>query len=85
MEDQVVGQLARVAPQDPAHAERGQPELVPRGADRLHPGQPEVPGDVGRAERGEEGAAGPVHVDVDVEAGVGLQLVEGLGQASTGS
>ena len=76
VEDQVVGQLGGVAPDDPADAERGQPELVARGADRLHPRQPEVPLEVGRAERGEEAAAGRVDVDVDVEPGVGLQLVE---------
>src|SRR6266498_3749209 len=55
------------------------PNFVPRGADRLDPGEAKVEDHVGRAERGEEGAAGPVHVDADVEAGVGLQLVEGLG------
>ena len=80
MEDQVVGQLGDVAPHDPADAERRQPELVARGADRLHPRHAEVPLEVGRAERREERAAGPVDVDVDVEAGVGLQLVERVGQ-----
>ena len=52
---------------------------MPRGADRLDPGQPEIEDDPGCAERGEEAAAGPVHVDVDVQAGIGLQLVQGLG------
>ena len=41
--------------------------------------QAEVPLQVGRAERREEGAAGPVDMDVDVEAGVGLELVERVG------
>ena len=43
VEDQVVGQLGGVAPHDPADTERGQAELVARGADRLHPREPEVP------------------------------------------
>ena len=74
------GSSADVAPDDPADAQRRQPELVARRADRLHPRQPEVPLDVGRAERGEERAARPVDVDVDVEPGVGLQLVERVGE-----
>ena len=52
MEDQIIGKLGAVPPDDPADAERGQPELVPGGADRLDPGQPEVENHVGRAERG---------------------------------
>ena len=76
VEDEVVGELGHVTPDDPADTQRRQPELVTRGADRLHPRQPEVPLDVRRAERGEEGATGPVDVDVDVQPGVGLQRVE---------
>ena len=81
VEDQVVGQVLGVAPQHPAHPERGQAELVARGADRLDPGDAEVPHHVGGAEGGEEGAAGTVDVDVDVEAGVLGQLVERLATA----
>ena len=79
VEDQVLGKLGGIPEDDPADPQRGQPELVPRGADRLDPGQPEVEDDPGCAERGEETAAGSVHVNVDVQAGVGLQLVQGLG------
>ena len=79
VEDQFLGEFGGIAPDDPARAQRGQPELVPRGADRLDPGQPEVEDHVGCTERGEEAAAGPVHVNVHVEAGVGLQLVQGGG------
>ena len=75
MEDQVVRELLAVSPEDPANAQRSQAELVPRGADRLDPGQPEVEDHVRRAERREERAAGSVNVNVDVEAGVCLQLV----------
>ena len=78
VEDEVLGELAAVPEDHPAHAERGQPELVAGGADRLDPGQPEVEDHLGRAERGEETAAGRVHVNVDVQAGVGLQLVQRL-------
>src|SRR5580698_1784376 len=42
VEHQVVGKLLAVSPEDPADAQRSQAELVPRGADRLDPGQPEV-------------------------------------------
>ena len=80
MEDQIVGQLGDVTPHDPTDAQRRQPELVARRADRLHPGQPEVPLDVGGAERCQKGTAGPVDMDVDVESGVGLQRVEGVGE-----
>ncbi len=60
--------------------ERSQSEFVARRADRLDPGDSEVPDHVRRTERRQKGAAGPVHVDVDVEAGVPGQLVEGLGE-----
>ena len=79
MEDQVVGEFLAVSPQDPADTQRSQAELMPRGADRLDAGETEVEDHVGRAERGEEGTAGPVHVNPDVQAGVGLQLVQGGG------
>src|SRR5580700_11929702 len=35
VEDEVIGELAGVPPDDPADTQRSQPELVPRGADRL--------------------------------------------------
>jgi hypothetical protein len=76
VEDQVVGELGDVAPDHPPHAQWGEAELVARGADRLHPRQPEVPQHLGRAERREERSARTVDVEVDVQAGVGLQLVE---------
>src|SRR5215469_16716500 len=41
VEHQIFGQFAGVAPDDPAHAQGSQPELVPGGADRLDPGQAE--------------------------------------------
>src|ERR1700683_2777550 len=78
VEHQVVGKLLAVSPEDPADAQRSQAELVPRGADRLDPGQPEVEDHVRCAERREERAAGPVYVNVDVEAGFCLQLVPRL-------
>ena len=84
VEDQVVRELRRVPPQRPAHAEGGETELVPRGADRLHPRDAEVPHDVGGAEGGQEGTAGAVDVDVDVETGLLLQLVERLGELEHG-
>src|SRR6202011_5810632 len=67
VEDEVRWELAGVPPDDPADAERGQPELVPRGADRLDPGQPEVERHLRGAERGEETAAGRVHVNIRSE------------------
>ena len=79
VEDQVVGQLGGVPPDHPADAQRRQPELVAGAADRLHPRQPEVPLEVGRAERREEAAAGRVDVDVDVQPGLRLQPVERVG------
>ena len=84
MEDQVVGKVRLVPPEHPAHAERRQTELVSGRADRLHPGHAEVPQDVRRAEGREERPARSVHVDVDVEAGVLLQLVERLGELEHG-
>ena len=80
MEHEVLGEFLAVPPDDPPDAHRGQPEFVSRGADRLDPREAEVEDHVWCAERGEEGAAGPVHVNVDVEAGLGLQPVEGAGQ-----
>ena len=79
VEYQVVGELLAISPDDPADAQRSQPELVPRAADRLDPGETEVENHLRRAERREEGAAGPVHVNVDIKAGIGLQLVERMG------
>ena len=80
MEDEVVGQVLLVPPQHPAHPQGCQPELVSRGADRLDPGDTEVPYDAGSAEGGEEGARSAVDVDTDVEPGVLLELVESLRQ-----
>ena len=79
VEDQVVGQLGGVAPHDPADAERRQTELVARGADGLHPGQSEVPDDVGRAERRQERPTRAIDVQIDVQTRVGLEFVERSG------
>jgi hypothetical protein len=68
--------IGAVAEHHPARAQRRQAELVPRGADRLHPGQPEVKQHVRRAERGQEPAAGRVHVHVHIQAGAGVQRVQ---------
>ena len=47
------------------------------GVDGFDAGQAEVPEQVGLGERRQEGAAGAVDVDGDVQAGFGLELVEG--------
>ncbi len=77
-ENQIFRQVAGVAPEHPADAERGEAELVARGVDRLHPRQAEIPDQIRGAERGEKSAAGAIDMDRDVEAGVRLQPVEGL-------
>src|ERR1022692_3783513 len=79
MEHQVVGEFLAVPPDDPPDAQGSQPELVPRGADRLNPWEAEVEYYVWCAERGQEGAAGTVHVNINIKASVGLQLIEGAG------
>src|SRR5665648_297144 len=76
VKDQLVGELLAVPPDDPTDAQRRQPELVPRSADRLDPRQAKVEDHVGCAKGSEEGATGPIHVYVDIEAGLGLQLVK---------
>src|SRR5579862_9795679 len=76
VEDQLVGKLVLVAPDHPPGAEGGEPELVPRSVDGLHPRDPEVEEDLRGAERGEETAARAVDVDVDIEARPFLDLVE---------
>src|SRR5579859_6462573 len=49
-----------------------------RGVDGFDAGQTEVPEQIGLDERREEGAAGSIDVNGNVEAGACLQLVEGV-------
>lgn len=50
------------------------------GADRLDAGHAEVELDVRSAEGGEEGAAGSIHMDVDIPAVLLLQVIQRAGQ-----
>ena len=76
LEDQVLGQVLGAAPHHETHAGIGQPVLVPADVDRDHPGQAEIPLEVGVQERHHEAATGGVHVDRDVEALLLLELVQ---------
>jgi hypothetical protein len=76
VEDHPLRQVGRLAPHRPAAAERREAGLVPGRVDRLHAGNAEVPLQLGHGERREQGAAGAVHVEGDVEAPFGLQPVE---------
>ncbi len=76
VEDELLGQQVGGAPHDPADAEGREPVLVPGGVDGGDARQPEVPHHVGVEEGGDEAAAGPVHVDRDVPAVLGLDPVE---------
>jgi len=79
MEDEVVGQILGVAPDDPAHPKRGEPELVARGAEDLTRGTRKSHSMCGRR-RGEEGTTRAVDMDPHVDARVLFQLVERLRQ-----
>ena len=48
-----------------------------RRADRLDPRQAKVEEDLRRERRGQKPAAGPIHVDVHVQAGTGHEVIEG--------
>src|SRR5208282_4775259 len=84
LEDEILRQVLRVAPDHPARAKRREAEFVARGRDRLDPRQAEVPYKVRRAERREERARRSIDVDVDVEALLGLKPVERVGQRLNG-
>ena len=79
VEDQVFGKILGFAPDHPPDAEGRQAELVPRGVDRLDPGNAEVPLQFGSAEGRQEPAAGAIDMDGDVEPFVPLKFVEGIG------
>ncbi len=73
LEDELLGQVAALAEDDPADARVHEPELVARGVDRAHLLEAEVPLGVRVEERPHERAAGAVDVQRDVEALVVLQ------------
>ena len=77
-EDQVLGQLLGIAPDHPANAQGRQPELVAGGVDGFHARQPEIPEEIGIVEGGEKAAAGGVDMHGNVQARIGLQLVQRL-------
>ena len=79
VEDQVLGQVAFLPPEDPAASQRGEPELVARGIDGLHPRQPEIPFQSGGAEGRQKAAAGAVDMDRNVEPRGRLELIERVG------
>ena len=68
VEDEVLGQVAALAEDQPAEARVHEPVLVARDVDRAHPLEAEVPRRVGVQERPHEAAAGAVDVQRDVEA-----------------
>ena len=80
VKDQVLRQVGDISPHDPADPQWRQAELVPRCADGAHPLDPEVPDEVRSAERGDEPPARSIDVDVDVEAGLGLEVVKRCGE-----
>ena len=67
VEDEVLGEVARLAEHEPADARVDEPVLVARHVDRAHLLEPEVPLRVGVEERPHEAAARPVDVQRDVE------------------
>ena len=78
VEDQVLGEVLLLAPDHPPAAQGREAELVAGRVDGLDPRNPEIPFELRRAERRQESAAGPVHVNRDVQPGVLLQLVQGV-------
>ena len=76
VEDQLFGKIVLLAPQRPANAQRRETKFMAGSVDGFYPRQAEVPEKVRLHEGREESAAGSVDVDGDVEAGLGLQLVE---------
>ena len=77
VEDQVVRQERRPAPQHPADARIDETELVARRLDGDHPLQAEVPHQVRLQEGGDEAARGGVDVHRHGDAGPRLVVVEG--------
>ncbi len=71
------GRSCFLAPKGPADAERRETEFVAGGVDGFDARQAKIPEQIGLEEGREEGAAGAVDVDGDVEARFGLKLVEG--------
>ena len=79
VEDQAFRQFGSISPHYPAAAEGGQAVLVSGRADGFHAGDAEVKGNVRSAEGSQERTAGAVHMDVNVNAGLGFIVIQGLG------
>jgi hypothetical protein len=78
LEDEVLGQVRLVAPDDPADAAVREPELVAGGVDGHDARELEVPLELGVRERRDEPARRAVDVDRDAVAGARLVFVEEL-------
>ena len=79
VEDELLRQVVDRAPDHPAEAGVDEPVLVGGGADRRDALDAEVPFEIGLQEGRDHAARCPVDVDRDVQAGVGLDPVERLG------
>src|SRR5215472_959163 len=79
-EDKVLGQVGHIPPDDPAHAQRREAELVTGGVDRRDPRNLEVPFERRLQKGRDEASRGRVDVDGDVQARSRLYVVERHGE-----
>jgi hypothetical protein len=68
LEAKLLGQPGLVTPDQPAHTQWGETELVARSIDGCHSGQVKVPMQIGPHERRNEPAGRCVHVDRDIKS-----------------
>jgi hypothetical protein len=72
VEDQVLGQVLRLAPERPSNSWIYQPELMARGLDGHHAVEPEIPDELWLDERGDESTGCCVDVHRDIHAALVL-------------
>ncbi len=76
VEDQIVGQIGFVAPDDPTDSQRREAVFVSRGVDRTHACQAKVPDQIRFDERRGKPARCGIDMHGNIEVGLKLELVQ---------